>query len=100
MCVYISAGKIHTHTHTENGFLRSSVVKECACSTGDLGSIPVLGRSPGEGNSNPLQCSCLENPTDRRAWQATVLGVTRVRHNLVTKPPQVKYQAFLLANVS
>ena len=39
---------------------------------GDLGSIPGLGRSPGEGNGNPLQYSCLQNPMDRRAWQATV----------------------------
>ena len=39
-----------------------------ACNVGDLGSIPVLGRSPGEGNGNPLQYSCLENPTDGGAW--------------------------------
>ena len=43
----------------------------------DLGSIPGLGRSPGEGNGNPLQCSCLENPMDRGAWWATVRGVTK-----------------------
>ena len=41
----------------------------------------------GEGNGNPLQYSCLENPMDREAWQATVHGVARVRHNLVAKPP-------------
>ena len=41
----------------------------------DVGSIPGLGRSPGEGNGNPLQYSCLKNPTDRGAWQATVHGV-------------------------
>ena len=41
--------------------------KESACNVGDLGSIPGLGRSPGEGNGNPLQYSCLENPTDRGA---------------------------------
>ena len=41
---------------------------------------------PGEGNDNLLQCSCLENPMDREAWQATIHGVTRVRHNLATKP--------------
>ena len=51
--------------------------KEAACDAGDLGSIPGSGRSPGEGNSNPLQYSCLENPMDRRAWQATVRGVTK-----------------------
>ena len=44
---------------------------------GDLGSIPGLGRSPGEGNGNPLQYSCLQNPMDRRAWQAPVNGVTK-----------------------
>ena len=41
--------------------------KASACNPGDLGSIPGLGRSPGEGNGNPLQCSCLENPMDRGA---------------------------------
>ena len=53
----------------------------------DLDLIPGLGRSPGEGNDNPLQYSCLENPMDRGAWQATVHRLARVRHNLVTKPP-------------
>ena len=53
---------------------------------GDLGSIPVSGSSPGEGNGNPLQYSCLENPMDKGAWQATVHGVTRVGHDLATKP--------------
>ena len=48
--------------------------KECACREGDLGSIPGLGKSPGEGNGNPLQYSCLENPMDRGAWQVTVHG--------------------------
>ena len=51
--------------------------KESACNAGDLGSIPGLGRSPGEGNGNPLQYSCLENPMDRGAWWATVHGVTK-----------------------
>ena len=54
------------------GFPHSSVGKESACSAGDLGSIPGSGRSPAEGNGNPLQYSCLENPVDRGAWQATV----------------------------
>ena len=44
---------------------------------GDLGSIPVLGRSPGEGNGNPLHYSCLENPMGGEAWWATVHGVTK-----------------------
>ena len=46
---------------------------------GDAGSIPGLGRSPGGGHGNPLQCSCLENPMDRGAWWATVHGVTKSR---------------------
>ena len=53
----------------------SSVGKESACSTGDPGSIPGSGRSPGEGNGNPLQHTCLENPMNRGAWRATVHGV-------------------------
>ena len=57
------------------GFPGSSNGKESACNVGDLGSIPGLGRSPGEGNGNPLQYSCLENPMDRGAWQAIVHGV-------------------------
>jgi len=69
------------------GFPHSSVSKESACNAGDLGSIPGSGRSPGEGNGNPLHYSCLENPTDRGAWQATVYGVTTVGRDLVTKPP-------------
>ena len=64
---------------------RSSVSKESACSVGDPGLIPGLGRSPGEGNGNPLQCSCLENSMDREAWRATVHGVAKVRHDLATK---------------
>ena len=51
--------------------------KESTCSVGDLGIIPGLGRSPGQVRGNPLQYSCLENPTDRGAWQATVRGVTQ-----------------------
>ena len=69
------------------GFPHSSVGKESGCNAGDPGLIPGLGRYPGERNGNPLQDSCLENPMDRGAWRATVHGVTRVRHNLVTKPP-------------
>ena len=51
--------------------------KESACSVGDPGSIPGWGRSPGEGNGNPLQYSCLENSMDRGAWQATVHGLAK-----------------------
>ena len=53
--------------------------KESACNAGHLGLIPGLGRSPGEGNANPLQYSYLENPMDGGAWQATVHGVTKSR---------------------
>ena len=63
--------------------------KESACSAGDtddIGLISGLGRSPGGGNGNPLQYSCLENPVDREARQATVHGVPRVGHDLATKP--------------
>ena len=48
-----------------------------SANAGDLGQIPGSGRSPGEGNGNPLQYSCLENPTDGGAWQATVHGVAK-----------------------
>ena len=56
--------------------------KASACNAGDLGSIPGLGRSPGEGNGNPLQYSCLENSMDGGAWWATVHGVTKSRTRL------------------
>ena len=54
------------------GFPGGAEVKASACNAGDLGSTPGSGRSPGEGNGNPLQYSCLENPMDRGAWRATV----------------------------
>ena len=63
------------------GFPHSSVSKESACNAGDPGLIPGSGRSSGEGNGNPLQYSWLENPVDRGAWKATVLGVARVGHD-------------------
>ena len=50
--------------------------KESAYNAGDLSSIPASGRSPGDGNGNPVQYPCLENPMDRGAWWATVHGVT------------------------
>ena len=53
----------------------AQVVKNQPANAGDTGSIPGLGRFPGEGNGNPLQCSCLENPIDRETWQSTVHGV-------------------------
>ena len=59
------------------GFPGDSDGKEFPCNAGDLGSIPGLGRSSGEGTSNPLQYPCLENPMDRETWQATVHGVAK-----------------------
>ena len=59
------------------GFPGGSEVKVSACNAGDLGLIPGLGRSPGEGNGNPLQYSCRENPMDGRAWWATVHRVAK-----------------------
>ena len=59
------------------GFPGGSDAKESVCSEEDPGLIPGLGRSPGEGNGNPLQYSCLKNPMDREAWQATVHGDAR-----------------------
>ena len=69
--------KIFPESSTKASFPGGSDGKESACNAGDLGSIPGLGRSPGEGNGNPLQYSSLENSMDRGAWQATVHGVTK-----------------------
>ena len=60
--------------------------QETVCKAGDLGLIPGSRRSPGAGNGNLLQNSCLGNPIDRGAWRAIVFGVTRVRHDLAAKP--------------
>ena len=54
--------------------------KELACNAGGVGSIPGLERSPGEGNGNSLQYSCLKNPMDRAAWWARIVGLQRVTH--------------------
>ena len=59
--------------------------EESACNAGDAGSIPGSGRSPGGGNCNLLQYSCLENPMDRGAWPATVHGVTKSQTRLSTR---------------
>ena len=65
------------------GFPGGSNGKELACNAGDLGLIYGLGRSTEKGNGNPLLQSCLENPMDRGAWQATVHGVTKSLIQLV-----------------
>ena len=69
------------------GFTGGSVSKASAGNTGDPGSTPGFGRSPGEGNGNPFQYSWLGNPMDGGSWQAIVHGVIRVGHDLATKPP-------------
>ena len=68
-------------------FPGGSAGKESACHAGDLGSIPGLGRSPGGGHGNPLQYSCLENPTDRGTWKAVVHSHKELDTTEVTKPP-------------
>ena len=68
------------------GFPHSSVGKESACNAGDPSLIPGSGRSPGEGNGNPLQYSCLENPVDGGAWWAAVHGVAKSRTQLSNFP--------------
>ena len=64
------------------GFAGGSVVKNSPTNAGDMGSIPGSGKSPGEGNGNPLQYSGLENPMERAAWWATVHGVEKSRTRL------------------
>ena len=83
ICVHARA---HTHTHTHTHRLPQWLSgKQSTCNTGDkgdAGSIPGLGRSPRQGNGNPLQSYCLENPMDRGAWWATVHGVTKSQTQL------------------
>ena len=75
-------GRSNPRSHLVCIFPGSSDGKVSACNAGDLGSIPESGRSPGEGNDNPLQYSCLENPMDRGAWRATVHRITKNRTRL------------------
>ena len=78
---HCTGGELNTHT-VYRIFSDGSVVKNLPTNTGntrDVGSIPGLGRSPGEGNGNPLQYSCLENPMDGGAWWARVHGVANSR---------------------
>ena len=80
------------------GFPGGSEVKASACNVGDLGPIPGSGRSPGEGNGNPLQYSCLGNPMDRGAWWATVHGVAKSRTRLSDFTFTLKYMETLIVD--
>ena len=73
---------IYTHTYIQQDFPGGSDSKASVYNVRDLGSIPGLGRFPGEGNGNPLQYSCLENPMDGGAWcRLLSMGLQRVGHN-------------------
>ena len=75
--LFMCKGAFTTIYDVYQGFPGGSDGKGSACNAGDLGLIPGSGRSAGEGNGNPLQDFCLENPMDRGAWQATVHGVAK-----------------------
>ena len=80
----------------QRAFLLVQLVKNLPANAGDPGSIPGSGRSPGEGNGNPFQYSCLENPKNRGAWQTTVHRVSRIGHSLATKPPPLQRQGWVV----
>ena len=86
--------RLSTHTQVNEwvGFPKQLSGKESTCDAGDsrdVSSIPGSGRSPGEGNGNGLQCSCLENPMNRGAWWLQSRGSQRVRYDWVTEHTQV-----------
>ena len=90
---------IHTEANLEGkGFPGDWVVKCPPANAGDEGLVPGSGRSPGEGNGNPLQCSHLENPMDRGAWCAIDHGVTRVGHDLATKPSPLSFSSSIVSD--
>ena len=74
-------------------------VKASACNAGDLGSISGLGRSPGEGNDNPLQYSCLENPMDRGTWWATVHGVAKSQTVILSEISQTEKEKYCMTSL-
>ena len=89
------SGEVHGFplkiTFSNAGFPGGSVGKESGCNAVDLGSTSEWGRSPREGNGDPLQYSCLGNRMDRGAWQATAQGSQRVGHDSAAKPsPKIK----------
>ena len=73
--------QLFSHVVHYRGFTGGSTVRESACNAGGAGSIGGSGRSPAGGNSNPLQCSCLENPMDRGAWRAVEWGWQTAGHD-------------------
>ena len=83
MCICVFMNMLHTYINTWTflfsswSFAGSSYNKECAYNAGDPGSIPGSGKPPGEGNDNPFQHYCVENPMDRGVWWATVHEVTK-----------------------
>ena len=81
------------------GFPGGAVVKNPLANSGDVGSTLGLGRSPGEGNGNPLQYSCLGNPVDRGAWRATVQGVAK-SHERATEQSAVLIVTFIGAHMA
>ena len=90
MYVYLFQDDTTLSTYLEmlSQWLRSKASTCNAGDIGDSGSIPESGRSPGEGNENPLQYSCLGNPMDRRAWGLQFMGLQKVRQDLATKQQQ------------
>ena len=79
---YLTTSKLKWLSSSSSIFPSGLEVKVSASNAGDLGSIPGSGRSPGEGNGNPLQYSCLENPRDGGAWWAAIYGVAQSRTRL------------------
>ena len=100
--IHISIFFLMWHFNQDIGLLGSVGKKSCSTGdTGDPGSSPVLRRSPGGGNGKPLQCSCLKNPMNRRAWWATVQGVAK-EHDWVIKLNQniLKHYCYLKCQFS
>ena len=104
-CIYIYTyiyreTHTHTHTHTHMASQVALVVKNLPANAGDIrdvGSIPGWGRSPGGRHGNPFQYSSLENPMDRRAWQATVHWVTKSQTQLKQLSMQADIYIYILA---
>ena len=89
-CKYIA------QQHRVRGFPGGAVVKNPPASAGDTGSIPGLGRNPGEGHGNPLQYSCLENPMNRGAWWAAVHGSQRLGHDWCLSTHSTEHVRFVV----